>query len=175
MRISHFVMHVAACALLMTAPALARDGGGHRGGGSGYHGGGHHSGGYGHRGSGFRGGGYGYRGGGFRHGGFRGGGFGYGGFGYPSYFGGPIISYGFGYPYYGGFYDPFYYPRRTTTIIREAPQEGAPAFATAQGEPPKQNWYFCADSGQYYPYVKTCASAWQEVPAVPPPPNPEVK
>ena len=169
MRLSYLVGCVAACALIAGAPAFARggghNGGGHYGGGhgGGYHGGGYHGGGY-HGGGGFRGG----YGGGFR-GGYYGSSFGLG-FGYP---------YGFGYPnyggYYGGFYDPYFYPRRSTVIVKEAARE-APAFpdgfAAGQGAPPKQSWYFCQDSGQYYPYVRTCASAWQEVPAIPPPPAP---
>ena len=145
MRLSFVASCVAACALIASAPAFARDGGGHRGGGG--HGGGHYSGGGhggGHYGGGYRGG---FRGG---YGGFRGG---YGGYGSRSCYG----------PSFG------------TVIVREAVRE-VPAFpdgfAGGQGEAPKQSWYFCQDSGQYYPYVRSCASAWQEVPAIPPPPAP---
>lgn len=33
---------------------------------------------------------------------------------------------------------------------------------------PGAYWYFCQDSGSYYPYVGECASPWQPVPAQPP-------
>lgn len=164
MRPKTFAMLLAATALVFSAPAFARDGGGH--------GGRHYSGGGGH-------GGHHYRGGGGFHGGHYRGNFGYrgyGGFGHRGFYGGPHFGVGFGYPYYGygGFYDPFFYPPRSTIIVREAQRELPPAFPQSfqpgQGEAPKQSWYFCQDSNQYYPHVRSCASAWQEVPAIPPPP-----
>jgi len=33
-------------------------------------------------------------------------------------------------------------------------------------------WYYCRDAQMYYPYVTTCPSAWQEVPATPAPAAP---
>lgn len=30
------------------------------------------------------------------------------------------------------------------------------------------DWYYCADSQSYYPYVRECAVGWQRVPATPP-------
>ncbi len=40
------------------------------------------------------------------------------------------------------------------------------------GAPPLQPgyWYYCNASKHYYPYAKTCASGWREVPARPPQP-----
>ena len=32
----------------------------------------------------------------------------------------------------------------------------------------QQDWYFCAGSNAYYPYVRECPSGWQRVPAQPP-------
>ena len=50
------------------------------------------------------------------------------------------------------------------------PPVGAPAPAA------DQFWYFCPASNAYYPYVPTCPSGWQQVPAnadpAPQPPNP---
>jgi len=34
---------------------------------------------------------------------------------------------------------------------------------------PGQFWYYCAGPPGYYPYVQTCSSPWQPVPATPPP------
>lgn len=36
------------------------------------------------------------------------------------------------------------------------------------GPPPAQFWYFCAASNGYYPYVPSCPSGWETVPATPP-------
>lgn len=40
-----------------------------------------------------------------------------------------------------------------------APSADRPSFAVP-------SWYFCADSKNYYPYVKDCKSAWQAEPLV---------
>jgi len=34
--------------------------------------------------------------------------------------------------------------------------------------PASGDWYYCAASSAYYPYVKECPSGWQRVPAQPP-------
>jgi hypothetical protein len=39
-----------------------------------------------------------------------------------------------------------------------------------QPEGPAPVWFFCTDSNSYYPYVRTCPSAWQRVAPFPPPP-----
>ena len=44
-----------------------------------------------------------------------------------------------------------------------APLASAPAVP-----PPADWWYFCADSGTYYPYVTQCASPWERVSPQPP-------
>lgn len=36
------------------------------------------------------------------------------------------------------------------------------------GEAPYGVWYYCVASQTYYPYVRTCAGGWQQVPARPP-------
>ena len=40
-----------------------------------------------------------------------------------------------------------------------APSANAPAA--------NRSWYYCADSGGYYPYVRQCASAWQQISPMP--------
>jgi hypothetical protein len=46
-----------------------------------------------------------------------------------------------------------------TVMIQQPPQGAVP--------PPAQNWYYCAPSRAYYPYVSTCPVEWQLVPAAP--------
>lgn len=68
--------------------------------------------------------------------------------------GGPFwwgVPFGYGYPYV------FERP-----VIVQAPAE--PMFmpsATQQSH----SWYYCREAQMYYPYVTSCPSAWQEVPA----------
>ncbi len=46
----------------------------------------------------------------------------------------------------------------------------APSYAPASVAvpPPVQNWYFCPAANAYYPYVGSCPTGWQTVPATPP-------
>ena len=45
-----------------------------------------------------------------------------------------------------------------------APSSVAPPAPSGQGPSASNNfWYYCPDSQTYYPYVKTCASQWQQV------------
>ena len=44
-------------------------------------------------------------------------------------------------------------------------EQGVPQAAPAQ---PPGDWYYCADSRSYYPYVSDCPGGWQRVPAQPP-------
>jgi hypothetical protein len=85
-----------------------------------------------------------------------------------------------GAPFYGPAYSPYrpYYPYQPPyyayppVVVAPAQppvyieQNSAPApVASAESD---GNWYYCADSNGYYPYVKECAAAWQRVPAQPP-------
>ena len=56
--------------------------------------------------------------------------------------------------------DPYLPP---VVVARPAP---APAPAPV---PVQQYWYYCRKPAGYYPYVPRCATAWQAVPASPPP------
>ena len=62
---------------------------------------------------------------------------------------------GYGYPY-AGYYAP--------PVVYAAPQQ--PMVLASQPQPPV--WYYCEASGQYFPYVQSCATGWQTQPAVPP-------
>ena len=77
-------------------------------------------------------------------------------------FGWPYYGYGYGYPYYAPYayyppyYAPAYAPQQPSTYVEQPAQQ-------AQPQQPSGFWYYCNDSGAYYPYVKECASAWQRV------------
>jgi hypothetical protein len=72
----------------------------------------------------------------------------------------------YGYPYYGRHYAyPYYppsYPSAYPTYVVPAPAPVAPPPAAAAAV-----WYYCPPTQSYYPYVSTCAVAWQQVPATP--------
>jgi hypothetical protein len=108
------------------------------------------------------------------------------GVGYPGYYGG--YGYGPRYPgYYGGYYGPRYYGPAYYPYA--APYYAAPVYAApvvvtqpvvvqpqpqvyveqpqlqSSGIQPRDNspyWYFCAERNAYYPYVKSCASGWEQ-------------
>jgi len=44
-----------------------------------------------------------------------------------------------------------------------------PVAPTAPGPAPTDYWYYCRAAKGYYPYVATCPSGWEKVPATPPP------
>lgn len=74
---------------------------------------------------------------------------------------------GYGYPYRGGYYSPPVVYAAPSIVTYASPPQ--PMVLAAQPQPPV--WYFCEASGQYFPYVQSCASAWQTQPAIPPSSN----
>jgi hypothetical protein len=78
------------------------------------------------------------------------------------------------------FYDQPIYPYPTfvpdVVYIPEEEEAPPPVYADAPPEPPPPQYgqpqtnyyYFCQDAQTYYPYVTSCASPWQPVPAAPP-------
>jgi len=65
----------------------------------------------------------------------------------------------------------YYYPYYDPPVVYTAP---APVYVqpnTAQMPPPAYNWYFCAQSNAYYPYVSECPGGWQQVSPTPPAPT----
>jgi hypothetical protein len=77
---------------------------------------------------------------------------GYGGWGYDGYGGYPYgYGYGYGYGYPG------------TVVVHQQP------IVVAPNATQPATWYYCREAQMYYPYVSSCPSGWQEVPATPPP------
>lgn len=64
-----------------------------------------------------------------------------------------------------------FYDEQGNPVPPDRPQ--AQARTQPQAQPsasPAPVWYYCQDTQTYYPYVQTCASAWQRVTPQPPPP-----
>lgn len=51
-----------------------------------------------------------------------------------------------------------------TVYVDPAP----PVYSVPLAAPAVQYWYWCAAANAYYPYVSSCPSGWQAVPATPP-------
>ncbi len=99
------------------------------------------------------------RGGGHGGGWGRGGGWGWGGAWIAPALIGGAIAYDLSYPYYP--YPVYGQPYPVYT-------QPAPAYAPSAAPPSVQYWYFCTAANAYYPYVQSCPSGWQAVPAIPP-------
>ncbi len=100
------------------------------------------------------------------HGGYgHGGGWGYGvGLGFA--LGLPLL--------WSGYYAPYAYPAPAYAYPGPAMApsgayvEQSYAQAAPQPAPPQQqDWYYCAGSNAYYPYVRECSGGWQRVPSQP--------
>ncbi len=61
---------------------------------------------------------------------------------------------------------------RPPTVVYQEPvrtvivQEPEPAVVVAP-PPSNQWWYYCRSAGAYYPYVASCPTGWEKVPATP--------
>jgi len=103
---------------------------------------------------------------GYGHGGGRGGGWGWGGVWIVPALIGSAIVYDLARPQYvqpAPIYAPYYAPSYQAVYAAPA----APSQA--------QSWYFCPAANAYYPYVSSCPSGWQAVPATPPPVPPSAQ
>jgi hypothetical protein len=94
-------------------------------------------------------------------------GHGHGRIGIGIHFGVPLMGFPYYYPpyRYAPYYYPSYYPapviiRQQAPVYVEQDPEPAPQ---AQPSSPAGYWYYCADAGAYYPYVKQCPGGWQRV------------
>jgi hypothetical protein len=94
---------------------------------------------------------------------------GVGGYGHGYHYG---YSIAFGFPYYWpGYYYYGYYPYYPYAYSEPAAppaeyiERGASQAAPAQ---PQADWFYCAKSNAYYPYVRECPAGWQRVPSTPP-------
>lgn len=85
-----------------------------------------------------------------------GGGYYYGYHGLRGYYYAPYYDY-YG-PAYG--YGPGYYYPPPATVYAEP--------ETTVVQPPANYWYYCPPAKNYYPYVTSCPSGWEAVPAKPP-------
>ncbi|HUX27057.1 MAG TPA: hypothetical protein VMV87_20885 [Burkholderiales bacterium] len=81
----------------------------------------------------------------------------------------PLYAPGYYSPYYGYPYPAYPYPAYAypPVVVQSSPpvyiEQGA-----AQAAPAPADWYYCAASKSYYPYVNECPAGWQRVPAQPP-------
>lgn len=72
------------------------------------------------------------------------------------------------YPYY---YPPPVYYTSPPVVIQSSPPvyvEKSTAPSNTVSSQQSGEWFYCAPSKTYYPYVKECSEAWQKVPATPP-------
>jgi hypothetical protein len=75
-----------------------------------------------------------------------------------------MLGLGYGLGYYGGsYYSPYYnYPPTVVTIPVTPPvyiQQSPPVTQ----QYPAGYWYYCSNPQGYYPYIKQCPGAWQQV------------
>ena len=70
------------------------------------------------------------------------------------FIGAPVVAYSYAYPRYYSHPAPVIVPAPPPVYVEPTP---APQ---AQGS---NYWYYCRESGAYYPYVQTCPSPWQPV------------
>jgi hypothetical protein len=70
-------------------------------------------------------------------------------------------------PYYAYPAPAYVYP--PVVVAPSSPPIYIEQGATAQEAPAQAqgDWYYCADSNAYYPYVAQCPAGWQRVPAQP--------
>lgn len=80
-------------------------------------------------------------------------------FGFPGwpYFG----YYPWAYPYYPYSYYPSYYP--PAVVVQQQPVYVEQPAPQARPQAATGYWYYCADPGAYYPYIKECPAGWQRV------------
>ena len=70
------------------------------------------------------------------------------------------------YPYY--YPPPYYYYPPSVVVAPSAPPTYIERPAAPAAPEPQAWWYYCADAGAYYPYVKHCPGGWQRVAPQPP-------
>jgi hypothetical protein len=79
-------------------------------------------------------------------------------------------SVGIGVPLFSPWYypAPYYYPYPAPVVVQQQQPVYVESAPAPQAAPAEQFWYYCPDSKTYYPYVKSCSSAWQRVRPQPP-------
>jgi hypothetical protein len=103
----------------------------------------------------------------FERGGWHGGGWGWGwGVGVGVATGLALDAALAGPPYYYPYAPyPYPYPVPAVTVVQPV---AVPAAAPVAAPASNQTWYYCENPRGYYPYVGSCQTAWQPVPATPP-------
>lgn len=59
-------------------------------------------------------------------------------------------------------------PQPTRVVVMSSPPPvifAPPAPRLAPPPPPPEVWYYCRSEGAYYPYVQSCRTPWEVVPA----------
>ena len=79
---------------------------------------------------------------------------------WPLYYPGPGY-----YPYSG--YPVVVAPAAPTVYVEQSPPSINVAPPNSQPVPQPNDWYYCHKPDGYYPYLKTCPSGWERVPASP--------
>lgn len=89
---------------------------------------------------------------------------GYSRFGIGVYLGAPIYSPWY-YPAPYSYYPYPYYPPAAIAVPSSPPVyiERGGDYQAAPAPQSQGNWYYCAESKAYYPYVKECPGGWQSV------------
>src|SRR5690606_32082454 len=60
-------------------------------------------------------------------------------------------------------YSPPHYHTHSRTIVVERQPEVYVQRTVSPAPAQQEYWYYCPDSGTYYPYVQTCPSPWLQV------------
>ena len=105
----------------------------------------------------------GWHGGGWHGGGWHGGGRGYYGLGL-GLAAGALLTYPYYSGYYSDYYSPTYVDSGSVAVYEDSPSQTQVAPNTSAAP----MWYYCDSPKGYYPYVHSCPSGWQKVPATPP-------
>ncbi len=81
----------------------------------------------------------------------------------------PLFGPGYYSPYYGYPYPAYAYPYAyPPVVVQSSPPPVYIEQSPAQAAPAQADWYYCAASRSYYPYVSECPAGWQRVPSQPP-------
>lgn len=84
------------------------------------------------------------------------------------YLGVPLIGTAYYASHYNRYYPPQYYYSPAPVVYSAPPvyiEQSAVQTAPAPAPQAQADWYYCADSRSYYPYVSECPAGWQRVPA----------
>jgi hypothetical protein len=84
------------------------------------------------------------------------------------YLGLPLLGAAYYASHHPRYYPPQYYYSPAPVVYSAPPvyiEQSAVQAAPAPAPQAQADWYYCADSRSYYPYVSECPAGWQRVPA----------